>query len=109
MDMSLKPFSLQEALSRAGMAQALPPPSGPGASAAQPGGFRAALTDALGEVSAAQGESRRMQQELQLGNPAVSLEDTMVAMQKSQIGFQAVLAVRNRLVQSYSEIMNMQV
>ncbi|MEJ7137385.1 flagellar hook-basal body complex protein FliE [Comamonadaceae bacterium SL12-8] len=91
------------------MAQALPPPSGPGASAAQPGGFRAALTDALGEVSAAQGESRRMQQELQLGNPAVSLEDTMVAMQKSQIGFQAVLAVRNRLVQSYSEIMNMQV
>ena len=33
----------------------------------------------------------------------------MVAMQKAQIGFQATLQVRNRLVQAYSEIMNMQV
>jgi flagellar hook-basal body complex protein FliE len=33
----------------------------------------------------------------------------MVAMQKSQLGFQATLQVRNRLVQAYSEIMNMQV
>jgi flagellar hook-basal body complex protein FliE len=33
----------------------------------------------------------------------------MVAMQKSQIGFQATLQVRNRLVQAYSDIMNMSV
>ena len=46
---------------------------------------------------------------MQLGNPTVSLEETMVAMQKSQIGFQAALQVRNRLVQAYSDIMNMQV
>jgi flagellar hook-basal body complex protein FliE len=39
----------------------------------------------------------------------VSLEQTMVAMQTSQIGFQTVLQVRNRLVSAYSEIMNMQV
>jgi flagellar hook-basal body complex protein FliE len=39
----------------------------------------------------------------------VSLEETMVAMQKAQIGFQATLQVRNKLVQAYSEIMNMQV
>jgi flagellar hook-basal body complex protein FliE len=39
----------------------------------------------------------------------VSLEETMVAMQKSQIGFQATLQVRNKLVQAYSDIMNMQV
>jgi flagellar hook-basal body complex protein FliE len=30
-------------------------------------------------------------------------------MQKAQVGFQATLAVRNRLVQAYSDIMNMQV
>jgi len=46
---------------------------------------------------------------VQLDNPTVSLEETMVAMQRSQIGFQATLQVRNRLVQAYSEIMNMQV
>jgi hypothetical protein len=42
-------------------------------------------------------------------NPKVSLEETMVAIQKAQIGFQATLHVRNRMVQAYTDIMNMQV
>jgi flagellar hook-basal body complex protein FliE len=50
-----------------------------------------------------------MQREVQIDNPTVSLEETMVAMQRAQVGFQAALQVRNRLVQAYSEIMNMQV
>ena len=50
-----------------------------------------------------------VQREVSLDNPTVGLEETMVAMQKAQIGFQATLQVRNRLVQAYSEIMNMQV
>ena len=56
-----------------------------------------------------QHESERLQREVQLDNPGVSLEETMVAMQKAQIGFQAALQVRNRLVQAYTDIMNMQV
>ena len=40
---------------------------------------------------------------------ARALEETMLAMQKAQIGFQAALQVRSRLVQTYSEIMNMTV
>jgi flagellar hook-basal body complex protein FliE len=54
-------------------------------------------------------EATRLQRELQLDNPAVSLEQTMVAMQKSQIGFQAALTVRNQFVKAYTDIMNMQV
>ena len=50
-----------------------------------------------------------MQREVQLDNPTVSIEQTMVAMQKAQIGFQATLQVRNKMVQAYSEIMSMQV
>jgi flagellar hook-basal body complex protein FliE len=46
---------------------------------------------------------------VQMDNPTVGLEETMVAMQKAQLGFQATLQVRNRLVQAYSDIMNMQV
>ena len=46
---------------------------------------------------------------VQLGDASVSLEETMVTMQKAQIGFQATLQVRNRLVQAYTDIMNMQV
>lgn len=73
------------------------------------GGFAGALKGALGSVSAAQNEATRLQQEVQMENPNVSLEQTMVAIQKAQIGFQATLHVRNRMVQAYTDIMNMQV
>ena len=67
------------------------------------------MAQALKSVSAAQQESSALQREVQLDNPTVSLEQTMVAKQKANIGFQSVVAVRNRLVQAYSDIMNMQV
>jgi flagellar hook-basal body complex protein FliE len=76
---------------------------------ASSGGFQGALKDALGSVSATQNEATRLQREVQLENPKVSLEETMVAIQKAQIGFQATLHVRNRMVQAYTDIMNMQV
>jgi flagellar hook-basal body complex protein FliE len=71
--------------------------------------FPSAMAQALQSVSRSQQEATTLQRELQLDNPSVSLEQTMVAMQKAQLGFQATLQVRNRLVQAYSEIMNMQV
>lgn len=73
------------------------------------GGFSGALKSALGSVSAAQNDATRLQREVQMENPKVSLEETMVAIQKAQIGFQATLHVRNRMVQAYTDIMNMQV
>ena len=73
------------------------------------GGFSGALKNALQSVSAAQNESAQLQREVQMENPKVSLEETMVAIQKAQIGFQATLHVRNRMVQAYTDIMNMQV
>lgn len=71
--------------------------------------FSNALKSALSSVSQAQNEAGRLQQEVQMENPKVSLEETMVAIQKAQIGFQATLHVRNRMVQAYTDIMNMQV
>ena len=76
---------------------------------AQGHGFSTALENALRSVSAAQNNASHLQREVQLENPSVSLEETMVAMQKAQIGFQATLHVRNRLVQAYTDVMNMQV
>ncbi len=78
-------------------------------SVTSPGGFGTALKDALNSVSASQKNASQLQKEVQLENPKVSLEETMVAMQKAQIGFQATLHVRNRMVQAYTDIMNMQV
>ncbi|EHR69154.1 flagellar hook-basal body complex protein FliE [Burkholderiales bacterium JOSHI_001] len=107
MDLKLKPFDFAQAAARAGLApDGLPMAAKP---AAPSGGFQAAMTQALKSVSDQQLQTSELQRQLQLGNPTVSLEETMVAMQKSQIGFQSVLSVRSRLVQAYSDIMNMNV
>ncbi len=104
----LQPFDFALAAARAGLrTDGLPLDRAPAAPVAP--SFASAMDNALRSVSRSQMEASRMQRELQLDNPTVSLEETMVAMQRSQIGFQAVVQVRNRLVQAYSDIMNMQV
>ncbi len=117
MEVKLQPFDFAAALARAGLdasgnrvAQAgRAAPSAPSAQAVGAPSFGQAMNEALKGVSQSQHQVSRMQRELQLDNPSVSLEDTMVSMQKAQLGFQAVLQVRNRMVSAYSEIMNMQV
>jgi len=107
MNVTLKPFDFAQAVARAGLT-----PTGqplPAGKAVEGTGFQQSLGKALAAVSKAQTDATAMQREVQLDNPTVSLEQTMVAMQKSQIGFQATLQVRNRLVQAYSDIMSMQV
>jgi len=107
MNVTLKPFDFAQAAARAGLGPTGQPLKA--AAAVDGGDFQQALTQALKSVSASQNTAARMGREVQLDNPAVSIEDTMIAMQKAQIGFQATLQVRNRLVQAYSDIMNMQV
>lgn len=105
-DLRLAPFSFEQAVARAG----LRPDGLPRNAQAEPAqGFQAAMSEALRNVSRDQLQASSLQRELALGNPEVSIEQTMMAMTKAQIGFQATLQVRNRMVQAYSEIMNMQV
>ena len=108
MNVTLKPFNFEQAVARAGLGVDGQPLTR-GAKAVQGGGFSQQLTQALRAVSDSQNQASEMQRQVQLGNPTVSLEETMVAMQKAQIGFQATLTVRNRLVQAYTDIMTMQV
>lgn len=81
------------------------------ADAVSPSGasFGVAMRDALGKVSELQSASRTQAQQFQLGNPDVSLEETMIAGQKAQVAFQATMQVRNRLIQAYQEVMQMNV
>lgn len=102
-----KPFDFQAAVARAGLRpDGMPLTDAPPATG---GGFKAAMGQALQDVSQTQLHAQRLQRELTLDNPTVSLEETMMATQKAQLGFSAALQVRNRLVSAYSEIMNMQV
>lgn len=107
MNVTLKPFNFASALARAGLdTNGMPVKQAKGPEKAD---FSSALAGALKSVSASQNEASAMAREVQFGNPTVSIEETMVAMQKAQIGFQATLQVRNKLVQAYSDIMNMHV
>jgi len=88
---------------------ALKSPDAAGTVPASKADFVASLDSALRSVSKTQQESNELQRQFQLENPAVSLEETMIAMNKSQLSFQAAVQVRNRLVQAYEQIMNMPV
>lgn len=73
------------------------------------GGFAKALSQALDAVNGAQSEASGLAREFQLGSSSVSLEETMIAMQKANISFQTAVQVRNRVVSAYHDIMNMPV
>jgi flagellar hook-basal body complex protein FliE len=106
MDVRIAPLTSPLNTARAAVAPRI---AGTQGAETQEAGFTGALKGALKSVSASQNQSAALQREVQLENPSVSLEETMVAIQKAQIGFQATLHVRNRMVQAYTDIMNMQV
>lgn len=85
------------------------PGAGAATSAQAAGGFGDALKAALEAVNQAQGEASSLGKRFQMGDTSVSLEETMIAMQKSSISFQATVQARNRLMSAYHDIMNMQV
>jgi flagellar hook-basal body complex protein FliE len=92
------------------IAQAVSSLKAPGAAAAAGGGdFMSSLQGALKSVSQTQQNATDLQRQFQLENPNVSLEQTMIAMNQSSLSFQAAVQVRNRLVQAYEQIMQMQV
>jgi flagellar hook-basal body complex protein FliE len=72
-------------------------------------GFKDAMLQALQETSNLQKESGRLAKEFQLEKSTASLEETMLAGVKSTISFQATLQVRNRVVQAYTDVMNIAV
>jgi flagellar hook-basal body complex protein FliE len=71
--------------------------------------FSDALKNSLDNVSNSQNQADELGKRFALGDDSVSLSDTMIAMQKANINFQATVQVRNKLVSAYHEIMNMQV
>lgn len=85
------------------------PAGSAGALAAKPGDFGQALHKALQQVSAQQNDAEELAKRFQLGDPNVSLEKTMVALQTANVSLQALIQVRNRVVSAYQDIMNMQV
>jgi flagellar hook-basal body complex protein FliE len=78
------------------------------ANQADPTSFGQMLGQMVQDVSAKQGEAAQAVQDLQAGNN-VSLHQAMIAMEEASVSFQLMVEVRNKLLESYQEIMRMQV
>ncbi|VAX00674.1 Flagellar hook-basal body complex protein FliE [hydrothermal vent metagenome] len=76
---------------------------------AQRDAFSNLLENAINTVNTNQQQANQLATAMQKGDPNVQMSEVMVALQKSNISFQAMVEVRNRLVSAYQEIMNMQI
>jgi len=81
-----------------------------GGPAQEPGGntdFSALLQQSIASVNNTQQSAGKMAEAFETGAANISLADVMVANQKASVSFQAMLQVRNKLVEAYQDVMNM--
>lgn len=80
---------------------------GAGASAATPAPFSDLLTDAVGQVNQLQTQAQTAVEGLMSGS-GVDVHQAMIATQKADMSFELALAVRNKAVQAYQQVIGMQ-
>lgn len=71
--------------------------------------FSDLMSQAVGKVNEVQQASGAMQKAYLTGDPNVDITDVMIASQKSGVAFDAMVQVRNKLVDAYKDVMNMPV
>jgi flagellar hook-basal body complex protein FliE len=76
-------------------------------SEAAPAPFADLLTDAVGQVNQLEGQARATVDGLMTGS-GVDVHQAMIATQKASMAFELALAVRNKAVQAYQQVMSMQ-
>jgi len=93
------PFSELESISPGILPLPAPPSTG---------GVGQLATDLISDVTAKQAQAADSVNALVSGKN-VSLHQTMIAMEEASISFQLMVEVRNKLLESYQELMRMQV
>lgn len=83
-------------------------PAAPGSPGRVTGGFAEQLQKAVSEVNSLQTQRADMVEGMVSGQ-ATEVHDVMIAAQESQLAFELLLEVRNKLLESYQEIMRMSV
>lgn len=72
-------------------------------------GFSEMLVQAVNKVSDAQQASGRLANAFEIRKSGVELTDVMISSQKTSVSFQALIQVRNKVVQAYQDVMQMPV
>ena len=98
----MQPIPIRELESVLASTQTIAPPAAQGAS------FGNVIGELVHDVSAKQATAGNAVQGL-ISGQNVSLHQTMIAMEEASVSFQLMVEVRNKLLESYQELMRMQV
>ena len=71
--------------------------------------FENVLKDSLQQVNEIQQEASQLKTAFETGDPDVDITEVMIAIEKASLSFEAMTEVRNKLLNAYQEVMNMQV
>ncbi len=71
------------------------------------GQFASLLSRSIEQVNANQQASAELSAAFERGEPDADLASVMIAGQKARVSFEALVQVRNRVVEAYREIQNM--
>lgn len=69
--------------------------------------FSQLLKQSIDNVNETQQQAGALKQAFETGQGDVDLAEVMVAVQKSSLSFEAMVQVRNKLVDAYKDVMNM--
>ncbi|MBA1443411.1 MAG: flagellar hook-basal body complex protein FliE [Chromatiales bacterium] len=65
------------------------------------------LKNSIDQVNETQHEAKALTTAFETGEGDVNLAQVMIAVQKSSLSFDAMVQVRNKLVEAYKDVMNM--
>jgi flagellar hook-basal body complex protein FliE len=69
--------------------------------------FGSLLKNSIDKVNDTQQHAKKLAEAFEMDEPGVNLSDVMISGQKASLSFQAMVQVRNKLVEAYKDVMNM--
>jgi flagellar hook-basal body complex protein FliE len=79
------------------------------AAAAQPSEFVNLMKNSVDQVASMQNQATALADAYESGDKSVDLTKVMLEVQKASLAFRAMTEVRNKLVDAYTQVMNMSV
>jgi len=79
------------------------------AAAAQPSEFANLMKNTVDHVASMQNQATALADAYESGDKSVDLTKVMLEVQKASLAFRAMTEVRNKLVDAYTQVMNMSV
>jgi flagellar hook-basal body complex protein FliE len=77
--------------------------------AGQPSDFAKLMSNSINQVATMQNQANSLATAYESGDNSVDLSKVMIEVQKADLAFRAMTEVRNKLIDAYTQVMNMSV